>query len=130
MNKIIHHTSDARIIGTLHGFTVEQAKHEVDLHDGSINAFHFVIDPRDPEPRSRWLRALALPDGTTAIFDLRRIARSLATDLPGYTFRDQPGLIKYTLRPLYATAAALHAAVRDGWIAVGHVGPAAEAMAA
>ena len=111
--------ADTRIIGTIGGFAIESAKHEVDLRDGTLQTFRFVRDPRDPEPRSRYLRALQMRNGMSAIVDLRRLAHTLATDLPGYTERDRPGLIKYTLRPLYATEALLHLAVQDNWIVVG-----------
>lgn len=122
--------TDAGIIGTIDSFGITRAMHEVDLCDGSIHAFHFVCDPRDPEPRSRYLRALIMPDGMTAIFDLRLLAVSLKTDMPGYTERDRPGLIKYTLRPLYGSAAMLYFGIRSNWITVGWLDQQLEARAA
>lgn len=121
------HHPDTRILGTIGRFAIETAKHEVDLRDGSLHAFRFVRDPQDPEPRSRYLRAIEMPDGMTAVFDLRLLARSLATDLPGYTERDRHGLIKYTLRPLYATASSLYLGIRSNWIVVGKLDQQLEA---
>jgi hypothetical protein len=116
MNTIL---ADARILGTIGGFAVESAMHEVDLCDGSIQVLRFVRDPRDPAPRSRFLRALRMHNGMHAVFDLRRLSRTLAGDMTTFTERDRPGLIKFTLRPLYGTEEQFHLAVQANWISVG-----------
>ena len=115
-----YHSADARIIGTLGRYAIEAALHEVDLPDHSLHAFHYVRDPGEPTPRSTFLRAITLPDDHTYIVDLRHLAPALRLEFPGALERDRPGLVKYTLRPLYPTAAALRRVVLDRWRACGH----------
>ncbi len=96
-------------VGPAARYTVEQNMHEVQLKDGSLHRFHFV---RAAGTRDQWLRAVRLSDAATfAVIDLRKLSHALAAELPGYVERDVPGLVKYTLRPLFPDAAHLLANV-------------------
>ena len=100
--------ADARILGTLGRYGIEAGMHEVDLKDGSLHRLHFV---REGSARSPYLRALQAEGGTFYVFDLRDIAPALGGDISGYLERDVPGLVKYTLRPRFATGPELRTAI-------------------
>ena len=122
--------ADVRIIGTLGQYAIEAGKHEVDLRDGSIHTLHFVRDAAEGRARSLHLRAVRLPDEHWYVVDLRDLASTLGAELGMYLDRDQPGLIKYTLRPLYMRAAELIAKVLLNWKACGSVDQMLEVRAA
>lgn len=83
--------------------------HEVPLRDGTVQRLVQLHESGTPSPH---LRALALPNARRLqVFDVRRIARTLAADLPAAPARDVPGLVHFTLRAAYPTATALHQAV-------------------
>lgn len=85
--------------------------HEVPLRDGTVQRLVQLHERGTPSPH---LRALALPGHTRLqVFDVRRLARTLAAELPAAPARDVPGLVHYTLRGIYPTASALHQAVAE-----------------
>lgn len=130
MTSHLFSLADTRILGTLGRYAIEAAKHEVDLRDGSLHAFHHVRDAADPSPRSRHLRALRLPDDHWYIVDLRDLAPPLGAELGPCPERDRPGLVKFTLRPLYPRGTDLRAKVRAAWKACGAADQQLQARAA
>ena len=105
--------ADLSIIGTLgmprERYGVRTSMHEVMLADGSLHRMHAVLDLGVP---AQYLRALQLSDGATyAVFDLRHLSRALGADLCTCAARDMPGIVTYTLRPLFPNAKALRVAV-------------------
>jgi hypothetical protein len=86
--------------------------------------------------RERYLRAMAVTMPTRrrgggferadafVVFDLRRLARELGPDIPGYLDRDVPGLVKYTLRAKFGDGLELVEAIRDAALAFGRPEPA------
>lgn len=85
--------------------------HQVELRDGSQ---HRLIQLQHAGAPSPYLRALAQPGSKRLqVFDLRRLARSLAADIPPSPARDLPGLVMYTLRAIYPNAMALQRAVAE-----------------
>lgn len=87
------------------------AIHLVHLRDGSVQQLVQLHERGTPSP---YLRALAMPGSDRLqVFDVRRIARSLAEDLPAAPARDVAGLVLFTLRSKYPTGAALRAAVAE-----------------
>lgn len=113
--------ADARILGTIGRYAIEAAKHEIDLRDGSLHAFHRVRDGADPALRSQHLRALLLPDDHWYVVDLRDLAPTLGAGLGACPEGEQPRLVKATLRPLYRRGADLRAAVLGAWRAYGPI---------
>jgi hypothetical protein len=100
---------DVRVIGTLGPYAVEAAHHEVDMRYHSLHRMHFV---RQRGFRSKCLRALQLEDRRTyLVFDLCALASTLRADLPLCAERDVPGLVKFTLRGMHPTGAALRHAI-------------------
>ncbi len=110
---------DTAVLGALgltRAYLVERAMHEVQLKDGTLHAFHHV---RLHGLRDRYLRALRYSPQVFVVVDLRDLAPALGPEIPGYLERDVPGLVKYTLRPIYATKAELHEAASSGALGVG-----------
>ncbi len=81
--------------------------HEVAWRDGSKVELHHVQVNGAPDT---YLRAIHHKPDSWAIFDLRKVARQLGEDIAGAPHRDAPGLVFYTLRQAYATAADFTAA--------------------
>lgn len=108
---------DHGLVGMLARFGVERGMHELMLPDGTLHRLHFV---REHGLRDRYLRALRLADEKSfTVFDLRHLSRSLGSEIPGYLERDVPGLVKYTLRPLFPNAQAFIVAVAGFCLAKG-----------
>lgn len=85
--------------------------HPVNLRDGSTHRLVQLHDGGTPSPH---LRALVVPGSKRLqVFDVRRLARTLAAELPAAPARDVPGLVLFTLRGIYPTAAALQRAVAE-----------------
>ena len=122
--------ADTRIIGTIGRYAIEVAQHKINLRDGSLHGFHRVRDGADPAPRSQYLRALLPPADHWYIIDLRDLAPTLGAGLGACPERDQPRLVKDTLRPLYPRAADLRAAVLGAWRAYGPIDRHVQARAA
>lgn len=109
--------ADTAIVGCLNDLTIERARHEVQLRDGSLHCMHRV---QRHGGRSRYLRALQLMDGhTVAVFDLCRLSRALVAEIPRHFERDIPGLIAYTLRGLYPRGLVLRQEVFATALAIG-----------
>jgi len=103
--------------GSLGRFHIDAGVHDVLLRDGSAHRLHEVRTHGGVD--DRFLRALELPHGAVRVFDLRRIAPSLAADLPHAWERDRPYLVAYTLRQCFPSGAALTAAVHAVYLMSG-----------
>lgn len=125
MNIIL---SDARILGQVGPYGIRAGMHEVDLRDGSLHRLHLVQHKGE---RSPLLRALQLADGHTyMVFDLSCLAHQLRGEIPQYLERDVPGLVKYTLRGLYANGQLLRLAIAQCCEVMGMPEPMNSAVAA
>lgn len=81
------------------------ARQEVIFKDGSAVWLHRVGDTVP----DLFQRRVELPNGEYARVDLRRLAPDLAEDLPVAATRDVPGLVHWSLRLVFGSAAALKA---------------------
>lgn len=100
----------------LSAFTIAPARHEIMWRDGTAIGVHPVLRDGVPEP---YLRAVPGPDLQPVVVDLRRVAPSLAADMPAAPERDRVGLVFYTLRHRFGSAREFHAeALRAGRVDV------------
>lgn len=81
------------------------ARQEVIFRDGSAIWLHRVGD----DVPDLFQRRVELPSGEYARVDLRRLVPDLAVDLPVAATRDVPGLVHWSLRLVFCSAAALKA---------------------
>lgn len=81
------------------------ARQEVIFRDGSAVWLHRVGD-KVPD---LFQRRVELPSGEFARVDLRRLVPDLAVDLPVAATRDVPGIVHWSLRLVFGSAAALKA---------------------
>lgn len=126
---------DTRVIAQHAGYTVHAQRHEVMFKDGRIVGLHPVTV--DGQGRM-FLRALQHEGLRWVVFDLRRAAPAIEPDLLAAPPRDVPGIVFYTLRGAFPTAAGFTHLVTGtlaaaGWWAHGPahgpVQPALEAAA-
>lgn len=128
--------NDSRIIArqsaAAGALEVQAQRHEVMWRDGTAVHLHPVHAHGLP---MLTLRALACPDGKLQLFDLARLVRHLDGELRTTPARDVPGLVFFTLRQAYGSAAQFAADVERNatgtWWPVGdgHVWhPAARAV--
>lgn len=103
--------ADKRIIGRVGSYQVAGGVHEVQLRDGSLHRLYMV---HHQGLQSSYLRAMTL-DGSNVlhVFDVRKLARSLAEDIATAPARDALGLITFTLRGAFPTADAFRSSVRQ-----------------
>ncbi len=94
-------SGDAVAIDPQYGVGVPR-RQEVEFHDGSRLWLHRVEQDGSP---SLFKRALQAPDGPRV--DLRHLVPELANDLPIAETRDVPGIIHYSLRGNFKSAAGL-----------------------
>ena len=98
-------------------FVVQHDLHIFELRDGSSHRHYFVAIRGE---RQRWLRAVTDSRGTHfAIFDLREVCPQLALDLPHSHERDVPGLVKFSLRMVWAYGADLNESIARHCLAYG-----------
>jgi len=83
-------------------YTVLQDRHEVQFKDASTTSLHRVLHQGTV---SRHLRGLSLGGPLMLVFDVRGLAPTLGADLPAAPARDVDGLINWTLRLNFASAA-------------------------
>jgi len=100
---------DARIIGRIGPYTVALGMHEVQLRDGSLHRLHRI--QRQGGGVDTFLRAVRLYDNTFSVFDVCKLAPSLAIEIPQAIDRDVPGTIGLTFRATFATSYELRRAV-------------------
>jgi hypothetical protein len=89
--------------------SVLPTRHEVLWKDGSAVGLQPVQVLGAPH---KYLRALPGADAMPIVVDLRELAPSLAEDIPRALPRDLVGLVFYTLRHRYSSAADFTAAAR------------------
>jgi len=98
---------DTRIITRHEQLAVHAERHEVMFKDGTSITLHPVSAGVAPQ---RFLRATR-NGGIWLAFDLRHLAREIEDEVLRLHQRDTPGVVFYTLRRHYATAAACLAGV-------------------
>lgn len=86
-----------------HEFTAAGQDLDVQLHDGSRLTLLPLFEHGEP---SRFHRAVRTGRALRAV-DVRRLVRQLGDDLVAAPARDVPGLVQFTLRLAYPTAAVL-----------------------
>lgn len=93
---------------------------EVMWRDGSSVTLHPV---QECGATSTFLRAMQGGDGGWFVFDLTRIAPSLADDLRALPARDWQGAVFYTLRTQFRTAADLARRAAEHFVVCWHPAP-------
>lgn len=101
--------ADARNIHRHGRFNVLPRRHEVMWADGSSIGLH-LVSLLDAGPPDTFLRAIQHDGQHWVIFDLRDVNKQLDAEIRSHLPRDVPGLVFYTLRLQYASAAEFSAA--------------------
>lgn len=105
--------SDKRIIGRVGPFLVHGNVQEVQLRDGSRHRLQTVSRNGLPD---QFMRALPDDDGRqVSVFDVRKLVKDLAAELPAAPERDKPGLIWLSFRARFADKVAFRQAVADAY---------------
>ncbi len=112
---------DRTIIQRHDAYAVQAQRCEVMWRDGSSVILHPVQAAAGAEaPR---LRAMRGGDGGWFVFDVTRLAPSLADDLRELPPRDHQGAVFYTLRTQFRTAAEFAQRAADQFVACWHPTP-------
>ena len=101
---------DATILRQVGPYAVLTRRYEIQFADGTAVWLHDVIHQGAP---ATFLRALVTPGDVASVivFDTRKLDDGLDEDLRACPRRDAPGIVFYTLRARFKTAAACVASI-------------------
>ena len=104
---------DTRVIHRHGAYQVLAQRFEVMFRDGSTVQLHPVTHTEAPGACDTFLRAIHHEGLRWIVFDLRHLSAEVEADILRLLPRDTPGVVFYTLRQSFATAAALLVRVQD-----------------
>jgi hypothetical protein len=110
----MHPLDDTRVIHQHGPHTVLAQCYNVAFRDGTSVGLHPVVRAG---VREVFLRAVRVEGLQWLVFDLRHLSAAIEDDILQLQPRDTPGVVLYTLRGLYPSAKAFHAAVAHRWVA-------------